>query len=188
MVSAFTHGAFAVALGSLFPRAVLPRRAWILGAVCSAAPDLDSILHWSGVPYSHVLGHRGLTHSIPFALVFAALVVWIVRRTPWRQFPPWPLYAYLALAIGSHGVFDAMTNGGMGIAFLAPFSAERWFLPWDPIQVAPISVRGFFTAHGWRVFQSELLWVWLPSFTVAGIVALFRAVRARRAAAPTAAP
>lgn len=166
MVSAFSHAVSAVAIGALFPRASLPRSAWWLGAACAVAPDLDVLGHWSGVPYEHVCGHRGLTHSVPFALVAAAIIVGIAGRARrWADHRA-VLWVYLSLCMASHGVLDALTDGGLGIAFLAPFSAERWFLPWRPIEVSPLSVRGFFSERGLAVMQSELLWVCVPSAVV----------------------
>lgn len=38
-------------------------------------PDLDVVGNWMGIPYEHMLGHRGLTHSLPFAAIMSALVV-----------------------------------------------------------------------------------------------------------------
>jgi len=35
------------------------------------------------------------------------------------------LFAYLFLATASHGVLDAMTNGGLGVAFFSPFDNRR---------------------------------------------------------------
>jgi inner membrane protein len=55
-----------------------------------------------------------------------------------------------------------MTSGGIGVAFFAPFSSERYFFPWRPIRVSPIAVRSFFSAQGLAILRSELLWVWLP--------------------------
>ncbi len=59
-----------------------------------------------------------------------------------------------------------MTNGGLGVAFFAPFDNTRYFFPWRPIQVSPIGAKAFFSAAGWRVIKSELIWVWLPSIAV----------------------
>jgi len=36
------------------------------------------------------------------------------------------------------------------------------FLPWRPLEVAPIGVRGFFSRWGWDVLLSEWLYIWLP--------------------------
>jgi len=68
----------------------------------------------------------------------------------------------------SHGVLDACTNGGLGIAFFAPFSDTRFFLPARPIEVSPIGAA-FFSMRGWSVLESEMLWVWLPTLAVVGV-------------------
>jgi inner membrane protein len=73
----------------------------------------------------------------------------------------------------SHGILDALTNGGRGIAFFAPFSDHRYFFPWRPIQVSPIGV-GFFSPRGHRVLASEAAWIWVPSAIIAVSARLFR--------------
>ena len=42
----------------------------------------------------------------------------------------------LFVAMASHGVLDALTDGGRGVGFLIPFSSERFFFPWRPIPVS----------------------------------------------------
>jgi inner membrane protein len=61
--------------------------------------------------------------------------------------------------IASHGLLDAMTTGGLGVAFFAPFSAERYFFPWRPILVSPIGIERFLSPRGAAVLMSELQWV-----------------------------
>jgi len=63
---------------------------------------------------------------------------------------------------------DAMTDGGLGVAFFAPFDNHRYFFPWRPIRVSPIGAGRFFGKRGLAVLRSELLWIWIP----AGILAL----------------
>ena len=58
----------------------------------------------------------------------------------------------------SHGLLDAMTDGGPGVAFFAPFANRRYFLPWTPIRVSPT-----FTSRGTAVIRSELFWIWVPA-------------------------
>jgi inner membrane protein len=60
-----------------------------------------------------------------------------------------------------------MTDGGLGVAYFAPFSNARYFLPWRPIQVSPLSVAGFFSGGAPRILESEILWIWLPCAAVA---------------------
>jgi inner membrane protein len=75
-------------------------------------------------------------------------------------------------------LLDAMTDGGLGVAFFAPFSNTRYFLPWTPIRVSPIGVSRFFTERGLAVLKSEVVWIWIP----AAVLALVgRGVRRREA-------
>jgi inner membrane protein len=69
----------------------------------------------------------------------------------------------------SHGLLDALTDGGLGVAFFAPFDAGRYFLPWTPIRVSPIGL-GFFSARGAEVLASEVVWVWLPALALVAAV------------------
>ena len=86
-------------------------------------PDADVIL----LPlagFGGLLGHRGLTHSLAFAAVCGtAIAGWLAVRDPRVRFVR--TAALLSLAMASHGVLDAATNGGSGIAFLSPFSDQR---------------------------------------------------------------
>jgi inner membrane protein len=62
-----------------------------------------------------------------------------------------------------------MTNGGIGVAFFAPFDAGRYDLPWRPIVVSPLGIRRFVSAWGVAVVASEAVWVWLPAAIVAAV-------------------
>lgn len=77
-----------------------------------------------------------------------------------------PVLAYLFVATASHDCLDAMTDGGLGVAFFSPFDDWRYFLPWRPIHVSPIGVARLFSQRGLTVLQSELLWIWLPFWRV----------------------
>jgi inner membrane protein len=183
VASAFAHAAVAAAIGSLTLPDRTPRSCWIAGVACAVLPDVDVLAFRFGIPYEHVLGHRGLTHSLAFAAVMAGAAALIVRRAV----PPgqWSrVLAFLFLAGASHGVLDALTNGGLGVAFFAPFDATRYFFPWRPIEVSPIGVQPFFTRRGWAVIGSEAGWVFLPSAVVTLAAFWMRSRRRRNAAAP----
>ena len=192
MASAFTHAAAALALGTAFSRPGGPARFWALGALCAALPDVDVVAFRAlpdvdvvafrfGVPYAHVLGHRGLTHSLLFAaLLAAAVVATAFRGAEWRG-ARGQLWTFFFLATASHGVLDAMTSGGRGGAFFAPLDDTRYFLPWRPILVSPIGVRRFFQGRGLAVLASELRWVWLPAgaFAMCALALRARVARSR---------
>lgn len=178
MVSAFTHAYFALTLRAVYPADPRRVRLTALGMVCSMLPDADVLGYWSGVPYEHVCGHRGITHSLLFAIVLGIAAGSLAFRDARLGSKLWlTRVRYLSFATLSHAVLDMLTNGGLGIAFLAPFSDARWFFPWRPIEVAPLSVSAFFTEAGLAVFVSELLWVWVPATVLA---ALALAVQRRR--------
>ena len=69
----------------------------------------------------------------------------------------------------SHGVLDALTNGGLGVALLSPFDTGRIFFPIRPILVSPIGFR-FFGPRGWMVLVNEFFWVVIPSLTLSLLV------------------
>ena len=174
MPTIFSHAAASLALGTAFRTEPMPARFWILGAVCAVLPDADVIGLRFGIPYRDMFGHRGITHSLPFAALLAAIVVWTAFRHERWSGARLRLWTYYFVATASHGLLDALTSGGGGIAFLAPFSAERYFLPWQPIAVSPISVRRFLSERGVMVLASELRWVLLPSLAFATIAAFLR--------------
>jgi inner membrane protein len=174
MPTVVSHAIAGAALAATAPS--VRGRLWLAGAVCATIPDLDVLGIWVGVPWRHVLGHRGLTHSLAFAAGLATLVtVAAFRGRGWRA-------AWLALfvATASHGVLDAMTSGGPGVALLAPFDDTRYFLPWRPIPVAPLGVAWLLTPRARAVFEAEIVVVWLPAAALALVVAA-RRVRRRRA-------
>jgi hypothetical protein len=77
----------------------------------------------------------------PQLLATAALLAFprplpvIGRLLPWTFF---------FLATASHGLLDAMTDGGLGVAFFSPFDKHRYFFPWTPIRVSPIGLTRLF--------------------------------------------
>ncbi len=167
MATPFSHVLIAGTLGVALGPKPAPLRLWLLGAACSVLPDVDAVGFWMGVPYEHLLGHRGVTHSLAFAAAVGVLVVGVCFRgnewVPDRR----RLFLYFFLATASHGLLDAMTNGGLGVAFFAPFDNQRYFFPFRPIEVSPISIRGFFTKRGAEILANELVWIWLPCMAAA---------------------
>jgi inner membrane protein len=142
--------------------------------VLAASPDLDLIGYFAGVPYSHLLGHRGLFHSIAFAALIAVVVVILTRaiRSPLGAHTL-RLFVVAWAAVASHGILDAMTDGGLGIGLLMPFHSGRSFFAFRPIRVAAISPARFVESAS-EVLTSEILWVWLPVAVIVGVGWSFR--------------
>lgn len=121
MASAISHAVAALSLGTVFRQPHSPWRFWLLGVVCAVVPDVDVIGFRLGVHYGDLLGHRGLTHSLPFAVLLSVVVARCAVPRGCQAVNRQVLLLYLFVATASHGVLDAMTNGGLGVAFFSPF-------------------------------------------------------------------
>ncbi len=171
MASIVTHPAVPLALAAAYGQRYVSRRLLLAGIGASVLPDVDSFGFDVGIPYGHLLGHRGFSHSILFALLFAVCAALLYRTL--RAFRS-AAFAVVFISCASHGLLDALSSRGLGVAFLSPFSNQRYFLPWRPIAISPVEVDLFFSDWGWRVLRSEALWVWLPCALVGGLGFLLR--------------
>jgi len=179
VASALSHAVAALALGTCFYRPRVSKRVWVAGVVCSVIPDLDVVGFRFGIRYGDFCGHRGFTHSLIFAALLTGVVMLLCFPRGGPGLSRLSLSAYLFLATASHGVLDAMTNGGLGVAFFSPFDNRRYFLPWRPIRVSPMSLGRFFSRQAYLVLKSELLWIWLPAALFAATVLILRTAAGR---------
>ncbi len=169
MPTIISHPAIPLVAAAVGGRKNVPVRLLLAAAVVSVLPDADSLGFRLGIPYDHVMGHRGFSHSIAFALVVGFLGILLASRLRANRTAAfWVLF----VSTVSHGLLDALTSGGLGVAFFSPFSNRRFSFPWQPIRVAPLSVGRFISRRGWEVLQSEFLWIWLPSILVGTICVL----------------
>jgi inner membrane protein len=168
MPTAFTHSAVPLAMAIGLGRGVVSTRLLLAGVVVSVIPDLDVITFWLGIPYAAEFGHRGFSHSVLFALLIS-----IAGACLFRTWGPTFLRSFLFLFVAavSHGLLDAFTNGGLGVAFLWPWSTERFFAPVRVIEVAPFGISRLLSHRGAAVSWSELLWVWAPLISI-GVTAI----------------
>jgi inner membrane protein len=173
MASIFGHALASVAIGSNFSKNIKTIQFWLLGMFCAIFPDADVIGFKFGIKYGSFFGHRGFTHSFVFALLFGFLVTLFFYRKK-KNFIWYVLFFVFATA--SHPILDAMTTGGLGVAFFSPFDNTRYFFPWRPIKVSPIGASKFFSTWGLRVIKSELLWIGLPSFILIIVLKLMRII------------
>ncbi len=173
MPTIVTHPAIPLAIGLGLGRKTVSTPLLVCGVLGSILPDLDVIAFRLGIPYAAAFGHRGFSHSLLFACAFALGGAGLCRcwRATFLQ-----SFLFLFAAVGSHGLLDTLTNGGLGIALFWPWSEHRYFLPFQPIEVAPLSLKRFISARGLTVLISELLWVWLPSCGVTLVLLSIRRI------------
>lgn len=123
MASIFGHGVVGFTVAKVIDSKNLK---WLLIAAIFSTilPDFDVIAFKFGIPYEHPLGHRGFTHSILFAILWALVLMLAFDK---NNKIIWFLVIFSSTV--SHGVFDAMTSGGRGVGFLIPFDNNRFFFP-----------------------------------------------------------
>jgi len=163
MPTILSHPAVPLAIGLGLGRRIISPSLLAVGVVLAVLPDVDVLLLRMGIPYENLFSHRGFTHSITFAFLLALLGAKFSSRlgTDFRT-----AFVFLFLSAISHGLLDCLTDGGYGIALLWPFSSHRFFAPFQPIEVAPLGLKRFFSIRGIEVMVSEITWVWLPALIV----------------------
>jgi inner membrane protein len=165
MPTILTHALAGAAIAQVLAPCELRTKITCIAAASAMLPDADVLGFALGVPYDDLFGHRGFTHSLFFAGVLALAVRgWLRSKIRDRDLAQ--VFACIFAATASHGILDAFTNGGLGVAFFAPFHAARYFFPVRPILVSPIGLSAFLTERGLSVLESEMAWVWPASICV----------------------
>ncbi|WP_139958035.1 metal-dependent hydrolase [Flavicella sediminum] len=162
MASAFGHALTAFAIGKNFNKHILNWNFYLLGIICSILPDADVVSFSLGIPYKSFWGHRGFSHSFVFAALISLVFVWTFYKNNSNLKEKTFIGIYLFLCTASHGILDAMTSGGRGVALLAPFDNTRYFFPFRPIKVSPIGIEKFISHRGLQVLLSEFIWIGIP--------------------------
>lgn len=170
MSTIYTHAVVGLSLGRLVTARRLSFLFWILAGLLPVLPDLDVL---SPYPYRHQLGHRGFTHSLAVALVIGGAAAGMTFRRLRMNF--WALATFFFAITALHGVLDAFTNGGEGIAFFWPATIRRYG-PWGPLPVPDVGFE-FPNPRTSRAVRAELWMVWLPLAVVVGSVSLGRRLR-----------
>ena len=166
MPTIITHGFVGFIGGKIFSDSETAKFR-ILSALVPIIPDADVIAFRLGISYDSTLGHRGFSHSIIFALIIALIVMFAAFREIKFGSKNWYLYAIFFFLIAlSHPILDAFTNGGLGVGLFIPFEDSRYFAPFRPIEVSPISIRRFLDGSAFFVLVSEFIWVWIPFLAV----------------------
>jgi inner membrane protein len=175
MATIFTHALVAVAACKII-EAKPSKKLLGVAALSSVVPDFDVVGLAMGIPYAAPLGHRGFTHSVLFAFIWAGFMCLMFPKGQRLKI------SLLLFAITlSHGLLDALTDGGHGVGFLIPFDNTRMFAPrqYRVLAVSPIGY-GFFSMEGLKVLGSELLWVWLPCLILYVPFMLYRIISPKK--------
>tara|TARA_B110000263_G_C15250633_1_gene483910 strand:- start:24 stop:563 length:540 start_codon:yes stop_codon:yes gene_type:complete len=140
---------------------------WILSFICTALPDADMIGYYLGIPYNHLFGHRGISHSMFFALLLGFLVYFLFfRQEKLSKINSFMIFIYFSFVTMSHGFLDALTNASYGIPFFAPFDNTRYLFPYRPINAPSLDIQYFFKEQFFEIMIGEIILISIPIFVL----------------------
>ncbi|MGB1317532.1 MAG: metal-dependent hydrolase, partial [Flavobacteriales bacterium] len=120
-----------IVLGAAVGEAVLGKKvgnkALLWGGIAGTIPDLDVVYIWltGGGAIDEIVLHRGISHSITFAVLMAPILGWLInwlyRKSAEADFKQWT--ALFFFAIFTHPLLDSLTT--YGTQLFLPFSDYR---------------------------------------------------------------
>jgi len=126
-MDSITHIVTGALVGEIFLGKKLGKKALALGAVVGSVPDVDVIANFIFDPARAAVLHRGITHSLLFALIFAWLPSRIFEKYFFsRGIPFRTSFRFFLTALLLHDLLDLMTCYGTGL--LEPFTHHRFTL------------------------------------------------------------
>lgn len=168
-MDSLTHIALGACIGEAFFEKGFGKKAMVWGALAQSIPDIDFIASTWLNTTENLLAHRGITHSILFAILIVPLFAVTanrVHRPHDISFRKWILF--FATEVFAHLLLDGCNNYGVG--WLEPFShirfsfntiyvADAFFSIWPGIAFVMLIILNRF--HPARVFWWRL-GVFLP--------------------------
>jgi len=125
-MDSLTHIVLGACIGDAIASKKLGKKAMIIGALAQSTPDIDFITTFWLSDTKDILAHRGITHSIIFAIgatfVLALLGRYIFRRSQ-LSFRHWILI--FGINLFTHLLIDSFNAYGIG-----------WFEPFSPYRVS----------------------------------------------------
>lgn len=143
-MDSLTHICLGACIGELALGKRLGKKALIWGAVAQSLPDIDIVAGLFVSPDKDLLFHRGITHSLIFAVIIGLLVAFLAIRIHRKALLPSGLViTFFVSQITMHDLLDTCNSYGTGL--LEPFSHIRFSI--DLLYVAdPLFTIGLFIA------------------------------------------
>ena len=174
MSTVFTHGLVGASLALMAPKQVSRTATVVVATILSILPDVDVLAFRLGIPYEHMYGHRGFTHSLLFSCLVAFIASLVFFRSVGFANRNWfAVFIILFLAACSHGIIDAFTDAGLGIGFFIPLNEQRYFFPWRPLETPPAGISAFFNGDALTIMLSEIKYIWTPLLLVVAVKIFF---------------
>jgi inner membrane protein len=121
------------------------RKALAVGAALGTLPDLDIIplTLLTDDPVSHMVMHRGASHSL-FVLFLVGMLLWLLLRRYWHPVRDAPVPWLWAIQLGllTHPLLDSLTVYGTQLFWPLPTPPVMWASVWiiDPAYTLPLLV------------------------------------------------
>jgi inner membrane protein len=136
-----------IALGAAVGEATLGRKvgnkAILWGALAGTIPDLDIIAYPFLDEVTKLSWHRGYSHSLVFAIIFAPVLGWLISKIHKKSEATWKEWSLLFfLGLFTHCLLDSFTT--YGTQLFLPLSNTR--VAWnsifvvDPFYTAPLLI------------------------------------------------
>lgn len=139
------------------------KKAALIGGIAGLIPDLDVFLLMGETPIAKMTEHRGLSHSLIFALLFTPIMAWVISKIKFfgAAFKDKRLHALIFLGLFTHILLDAMTIYGTQVFWpltTPPVGLGSIFIV-DLLYTAPliIALIWFYTNKSKRAVSAGLL-------------------------------
>jgi membrane-bound metal-dependent hydrolase YbcI (DUF457 family) len=109
------------------------RRLFGLAALLSIIPDLDVLIYIAFRPLG-MTPHRGITHTIVFALIAGGLMAIVCRRFLGLTYLR--VFLIVSAVLLSHSILDYLMGCGPAVPFFWPISEKGFLLPFRLVPTA----------------------------------------------------
>lgn len=135
-----------IVLGAAVGEAVLGKKvgnkAMLYGAIAGTIPDLDILANYFTDTVTAIEWHRGFSHSIFFALLFAPVFGWLIYKLERKRPVTWKDWSRLMFwGLITHPILDAFTTWGTQLFWPFPIKlAFHNIFVIDPLYTIPFLI------------------------------------------------
>ena len=139
-MDSITHIVLGAAIGEAMLGKKIGKKGMLWGALANSLPDIDVVANFFMDPVNALIFHRGITHSILFALIVSPLLAFLFYKEFSLTF--YRALWFFMIAILGHDLIDVFTAYGTGL--LEPFSQKRFstnsIFVADPLYTLPLLI------------------------------------------------
>ncbi|MEL7003150.1 MAG: metal-dependent hydrolase [Bacteroidota bacterium] len=147
-MDSFTQIALGAAVGEAVAGKKLGNKALLFGAIAGTIPDLDVFIGKYMSTVEAIDFHRGISHSVFFALIFSPLIAFLLRKIYHKStatFKDWFLLFFLGFV--THALLDAFTTWGTQLFWPLNYRiAIKSIFVIDPLYTLPLTICLFWLA------------------------------------------